>query len=59
MDGQEVKYLYGVYAYTEELQTLEREAKKEKWNLWSNGKDAKMEQSESVLYGVGAAEKSY
>lgn len=31
----EVKYLYGDYAYTKELQTLEKEAKAQKLGMWS------------------------
>lgn len=32
----EVKYLYGDYAYTKELQELEASAKKQKLNMWSD-----------------------
>ena len=51
----EVKYLYGDYAYTKELQTLEKEAKKEKINMWSDGKAAKEAQYDTVQYVLGAA----
>ena len=55
----EVKYLYGDYAYTKELQTLEKEAKKEKINMWSDGKAAKEAQYDTVQYVLGAAGASY
>ncbi|MFR1702765.1 MAG: thermonuclease family protein, partial [Clostridium sp.] len=51
----EVKYIYGDYAYTEELKTLEKEAKKEKLNMWSDGKAAAQEQTDSLQYILGAA----
>ena len=51
----EVKYLYGDYAYTKELQTLEKEAKKEKLNMWSDGSAAEEEQNETIQYVLGAA----
>ena len=51
----EVKYLYGDYAYTKELQTLEKEAKKEKLNMWSDGLAAEEEQNETIQYVLGAA----
>ena len=51
----EVKYIYGDYAYTEELKTLEKEAKKEKLNIWSDGKAAAQEQTDSLQYILGAA----
>lgn len=35
----EVKYIYGDYAYTDELRDLEASAKKQKLNMWSDGKD--------------------
>lgn len=50
----EVKYIYGDYAYTEELKTLEKEAKKEKLNMWSDGKAAAQEQTDSLQYILGA-----
>ena len=51
----EVKYLYGDYAYTKELQTLEKEAKKEKLNMWSDGLAAEEEHNETIQYVLGAA----
>lgn len=51
----EVKYIYGDYAYTDELKSLEKEAKKEKLNMWSDGKAAEEEQSETMQYVLGAA----
>lgn len=33
----EVKYIYGDYAYTDELKSLEKAAKKQKLNMWSDG----------------------
>lgn len=51
----EVKYIYGDYAYTEELKTLEKEAKKEKLNMWSDGKAAAQEQTDDLQYILGAA----
>ena len=50
-----MKYLYGDYAYTKELQTLEKEAKNEKLNMWSDGLAAEEEQNETIQYVLGAA----
>lgn len=47
----EVKYLYGDYAYTDELQELEKEAKSKKLNMWSN---VEPEEISPVAYVGGA-----
>lgn len=49
----EVKYLYGDYAYTEELQQLEKKAKAEKLAMWSNGNGA--DDREEIPYYLSAA----
>ena len=51
----EVKYIYGDYAYTKELQELEKEAKKEKLHMWSDGTAAEEQQNETIQYVLGAA----
>lgn len=51
----EVKYIYGDYAYTKELQELEKVAKKEKLHMWSDGTAAEEQQNETIQYVLGAA----
>ncbi len=46
----EVKYLYGDYKYTKELQELEKKAKKDKLNMWSD--DTYKEEDEEELDGL-------
>lgn len=47
----EVKYIYGDYAYVDELKALEAEAKKQKLNMWSGVEPAK---DNKVSYYIGA-----
>lgn len=42
----EVKYLYGDYKYTKDLEKLQKKAKKEKLNIWSDNKDKNNEKKE-------------
>ena len=49
----EVAYIYGDYAYTEELRALEKEAKAQKLNMWSDGKAAEEESEEWISYALG------
>lgn len=49
----EVKYIYGDYAYTQELQQLEKEAKAKKLAMWSDGSGA--DDSEELPYYLSAA----
>lgn len=49
----EVKYLYGDYAYTEELQQLEKIAKNKKLAMWSNV-EPQEEEEETIPYVVSA-----
>lgn len=50
----EVTYIYGDYAYTEELQALEKKAKAQKLNMWSDGTAAEEEKEEFMQYALGA-----
>lgn len=49
----EVKYIYGDYAYTDELKALEKEAKAKKLAMWSNTTDENDE--EAMPYYLSAA----
>lgn len=49
----EVKYIYGDYAYTDELKTLEKEAKAQKLNMWSN--TTTKDEDDTIPYYLSAA----
>lgn len=49
----EVKYIYGDYAYTDELKALEKEAKAQKLGMWSDNQTAS-QQEEELPYMMSA-----
>lgn len=49
----EVKYIYGDYAYTDELQSLETSAKQQKLNMWSDEPELKLELWQIIALAVG------
>lgn len=49
----EVKYIYGDYAYTDELKALEKEAKAQKLNMWSN--TTTKDEDDTMPYYLSAA----
>ena len=49
----EVKYIYGDYAYTDELKALEKEAKAQKLNMWSN--TTTKDEDDTIPYYLSAA----
>lgn len=50
----EVKYIYGDYAYTDELKALEKDAKKQKLNMWSGKTKVNEEEDDTLTYLMGA-----
>ena len=50
----EVKYIYGDYAYTDELKALEKEAKAKKLNMWSNTTTTE-DENDTMPYYLSAA----
>lgn len=49
----EVKYIYGDYAYTDELKALEKEAKAQKLAMWSNATTE--DEDDTIPYYLSAA----
>ena len=48
-----MKYIYGDYAYTDELKALEKEAKAQKLNMWSN--TTTKDEDDTIPYYLSAA----
>ena len=49
----EVKYIYGDYAYTDDLQKAQKAAQKDKLNIWSNQPYEEKRVKEKAILGIG------